>query len=96
MALWQIDPARLQNQLEQVDAEILQLRLLQTQLQQYINTVPEKQVQLCRILRQIQDLEHSRRIVRQALEQLQDRTREISAAVQDDIQVVTSDVIRLF
>ena len=86
MALWQIDPARLQNQLEQVDAEILQLRLLQTQLQQYINTVPEKQVQLCRILRQIQDLEHSRRIVRQALEQLQDRTREISAAVQDDIQ----------
>ena len=80
MALWQIDPARLQNQLEQVDAEILQLRLLQTQLQQYINTVPEKQVQLCRILRQIQDLEHSRRIVRQALEQLQDRTREISAA----------------
>lgn len=96
MALWQIDPARLQNQLEQVDAEILQLRLLQTQLQQYINTVPEKQVQLCRILRQIQDLEHSRRIVRQALEQLQDRTREISAAVQDDIQMVTSDVIRLF
>ncbi len=96
MALWQIDPARLQNQLEQVDAEILQLRLLQTQLQQYINTVPEKQVQLCRILRQIQDLEHSRRIVRQALEQLQDRTREISAAVQDDIQMVTSDVMRLF
>lgn len=96
MALWQIDPARLLNQLEQVDAEILQLRLLQTQLQQYINTVPEKQVQLCRILRQIQDLEHSRRIVRQALEQLQDRTREISAAVQDDIQMVTSDVIRLF
>lgn len=96
MALWQIDPARLQNQLEQVDAEILQLRSLQTQLQQYINTVPEKQVQLCRILRQIQDLEHSRRIVRQALEQLQDRTREISAAVQDDIQMVTSDVMRLF
>ena len=96
MALWQIDPARLQNQLEQVDAEILQLRLLQTQLQQYINTVPEKHVQLCRILRQIQDLEHSRRIVRQALEQLQDRTREISAAVQDDIQMVTSDVMRLF
>lgn len=96
MALWQIDPAQLQNQLEQVDAEILQLRLLQTQLQQYINAVPEKQVQLCRILQQIQDLEHSRRIVRQALEQLQDRTREISAAVQDDIQMVTSDVMRLF
>ena len=96
MALWQITPARLQDQLDQIDAEIRQLRLLKTLLQQYARTAPEKQLQLHRILQQVQDLERSRRIVRQSLEELQDGTRKLSAAVQDDLQTATSDVMRLF
>ena len=96
MAVWQIDPSRVDAQIDLIDAELKHLRLLQKKLQQYADTMPEQQAQLRRIRQKVEDLTRSRNVVRQSLEELQGKTRRLSASVQEDIQTAASDVMRLF
>lgn len=96
MALWQVDPARLQDQLERIDAELRHLQLLQELLQQYARSAPEQLAQLRRVQQKVEDLMRSRRVVRQAVCELQSSTRKLSADVQKDIQAAETAVKRLF
>lgn len=96
MALWQVDLARLSAHLEQIDAELQHLQRLQELLWQYAQGAPDQTVQLRRVQQKVEDLMRSRRVVRQAICELQSSTRKLSADAQKDIQMAEATVKRLF